>query len=177
MPIPRRDLQSSLDAARQDSSLTQIEIEWLVSKDIPHVLEIELSRVFDPWTDTELRNHIGQPGTVAVVARDRDGDIAGWCLYAAEDKGYVLKRLSVCMWRKRRGVASALIQYVQTRMQSSESRYWVRCDVPESQMEVGCILLREHGFVSRLMFSEREAPSHWNTPCSGIEMIFRKGWE
>ena len=148
-----------------------------MSKDIASVVEIESSRAFDPWGDTDVRKFIGQPGTVAIVARDRDGDIAGWCLYAADDKGYVIKRLSVCCWRKRRGVASSLLDYIKIRMQTSDSRYWVRCDVPESQIEVGCVLLREHGFVSRLMFDVSESPSHWPTASSGVEMIFRKGWE
>jgi hypothetical protein len=121
--------------------------------------------------------HIGQPGTVAIVARDRDGDIAGWCLYAADDKGYYIKRLSVCIWRKRRGVASSLIGYILSRMAASESRFWVRCDVPMSQIEVGCCLLREHGFVSRLIFPPEESPPHWSSAESGVEMIFRKGWE
>lgn len=147
-----------------------------MSKDIPHIVDIEKSRAFDPWSESDIKKNVTKPGTVAIVARDRDSDIVGWSVYSAEDKSLLIKRLSVSLWTKRQGVATSMVNYIKARLESGD-RFWIRCDVPESQLENGCVFLRECGFVSKLMFSEGQSPSHWNTPEPGVEMIFRKGWE
>jgi hypothetical protein len=160
----------------QDRSLTAIDVEWLVSKDIKHVVDIEQTRLFDPWIESDIRSRVATQATVAVVARDRDGDIAGWCLYSAEPHGYLIIRLSVCIWRQRRGVASAILDYIRERMEASQTRFWVRCCVPEHLIEVGCVLLRTNGYISRSMFTDGGGPDHWQRPHAGVEMILRKGW-
>ena len=70
---------------------------------------LELASFPHPWTRAQLSSELAHPSSLALVANDADGTLAGYVLFRHLLDEAELLRLAVVRQRRRRGLATALV--------------------------------------------------------------------
>ncbi len=114
---------------------------------------IEDERHPNPMTPTELAERMVRwmdEGYTCHVARD-GGTIAGYCLFRDDGKHYYLRQLFVARGHRRRGIATALMDWMYANVWSGKP---VRLDV-FAENEEAVAFYRSYGFRVAVLRMER----------------------
>src|SRR5262249_14694691 len=104
-------------------------MRWLISRDLPEVLQTDLESFENSWTEEEFRHARRQPNCISMVA-EVGGAVAGYLIYERHKRKLVLTRIAVHPSFRRRGVGTQMLAKL-VRKLSAHQRTRVSIDVPE----------------------------------------------
>jgi ribosomal-protein-alanine N-acetyltransferase len=119
-------------------------VRWMIRRDIPTVLDIELASFEDPWTDKEFmeylqaRTHIGM---VAVIA----DEVVGFMLYDLQANRVQIDSIAVEKSCRRSGIGSCLLAKIRSKL--TQQRSLIRTMVREGNLQA-LAFFRSSGFVA-----------------------------
>lgn len=130
-------------------SRVQVYIRWIIRRDVPEVLAIDAASFSPhPWSEDNLltflrsRNHIGM---VCEIGQR----LFGFMVYELHPRCLKLARLAVDPSARRCGIASQMIEKLQSKMSANEEgrkrRDRITIDVPEGMLGAQ-LLFRSHAF-------------------------------
>lgn len=118
-------------------------IYFSTKKDIPHILEINISSSECFWTRQQLADLIGNSKNLFLSVKNDDGKILGFAFYSKSKSGAIIKHLAVHPDHQRRGVGTMLINKIKSLLNNHQSIiYCVR-----DNNIAGHLFLQENGFL------------------------------
>jgi ribosomal protein S18 acetylase RimI-like enzyme len=134
---------------------TPISLRWMIARDVPRVLAIDLASSPDPWREDQLislcrKRNCVQAVAVVHVAVAQDGrwqmchETVGFMFYLLWPHTVEVVRLAVHPSWRRQGVASALVGALKGKL-STQRRQVLAMDVPDANLGAH-LFLRSQGF-------------------------------
>jgi [ribosomal protein S18]-alanine N-acetyltransferase len=143
------------------------DIRRLTYADLPQVIAIERRAFPTPWSLAMFVLELSKPGGVCLAAR-RDGGLAGYLICSRYDTVWHIMNVAVDPTRRRRGIATALLNRVLERVESD-----AQLTLEVRRSNAGAITLYESfGFrsagVRRRYYADNgeDAIVMWRTPAT-----------
>lgn len=114
-----------------------VQIRWMIRRDVPEVMDIEHAQFPFPWTEPELIDALKHRATIGMVATIGGGvglTIAGYMIYELEKCNLNLLNFAVHGAFQRRGVGSAMVQKLKGKL-SQQRRRAITMMVRESNID------------------------------------------
>jgi ribosomal-protein-alanine N-acetyltransferase len=152
-----------------NQTLTEFHVRWMISRDMPDVLETE-RRSFDyPWTEEDFLRVLRQRNMIGMVA-ERGERVVGFMIYILEKKKLHVSNFAVHPDWRRKGVGQAMVERLVSKL-SSHRRTRITLHTSEQNLgdqkffrAMGFLALRvERGFYAEsgedaYYFCRRELP-------------------
>jgi ribosomal-protein-alanine N-acetyltransferase len=145
-----------------------LDIRRLAYADLPQVIAIERRAFPTPWSLAMFVLELSKPAGVCLAAL-RDGTLVGYCVCSRYDTVWHLMNVAVDPQERRRGIATALLHELFTRIDDADARYTLEV----RQSNTAAITLYEvHGFraagVRRRYYQDNgeDAVIMWRTPAT-----------
>lgn len=126
----------------------QVNIRWMIRRDMPAVLDIEQQSFAYPWTEDEFIRCLRQRNCIGMVA-ERDTDVVGFMVYELHKNRLHLLSLAVARSARRSGVGTTMVTKLASKLSSdrlsSERRNRIMVEVRESNLDAQCFF-RDQGF-------------------------------
>ena len=142
-------------------------IRRLTYADLPQVIAIERRSYPTPWSLAMFVLELSKPSGVCLAAVDADGAITGYLICSRYDTVWHIMNVTASPDRRRRGVATSLLQDLLTRVDEPEPRFTLEVRVTNA----GAIALYEqHAFraagLRRRYYQDNgeDALIMWRTP-------------
>jgi ribosomal-protein-alanine N-acetyltransferase len=126
----------------------ELNIRWLIRRDMPAVLEIERLVFEFPWTDDDFMSVLKQRNCIGMVADTGSlavpGDIAGSMIYELHKNRLVLLNFAVAPRFQRKGVGRAMVEKLIDKL-SQQRRQELLLEIRERNLDAQ-FFFREMGF-------------------------------
>jgi ribosomal-protein-alanine N-acetyltransferase len=124
-------------------AVAQVQIRWMIRRDMPEVLAIENSSFEFPWSEEDFMRCLRQRNCIGMVA-EREDRIVGFMVYELhKDQLYVLNFAVRPDWR-RRTIGRQMIERLISKL-SQQQRTNIRLNVRETNL-VAQLFFRKLGF-------------------------------
>lgn len=120
-----------------------IQIRWLIRRDMREVLEIERQCFAHPWGDEEFLCCLRQRNCIG-MAVEAGHDVIGFMIYELHKSRLHVLKLAVHPGHQRSGVGVAMVQRLVDKL-SQQRRNEIVIEVRESNLD-GQLFFRAHGF-------------------------------
>lgn len=145
---PQGDDGKDAAVSEQKKQTTEVQIRWLIRRDMPEVLAIENRQRDQPWTEEEFVTVLRQRNVIGSVAESSQmGVIYGFMVYALHKDRFELLSMSVAPEVQRTGVGGALIGRLVDKL-SQQRRRVITAEIHEDN-------LRSHLFFAQCGFKAR----------------------
>lgn len=136
-------------------------IRWMIRKDLPAVLDIELESFEFPWTEFEFIRTVRQQNCICQVA-EWDDKVLGFMVYRLERGALTVLNLAVSKDVRRKGVGSDLICKLIDKLHPA-NRTRIFADVRERNLGAQ-LFFRTMGFkathIIRKPFDDTDEPAY-----------------
>ena len=122
------------------------QIRWLIRRDMPEVMEIEVNSFPAPWSEEDFTLALKQRNCIGMVAED-DDEILGYMVYESHKTSLVLINFAVHPQFRRCGVGTAMIAKLKWKLPRMK-RKTIRVIVVEKNLEAQ-LFLRGQGFIAK----------------------------
>jgi [ribosomal protein S18]-alanine N-acetyltransferase len=153
-----------------------VEIRRLTYADLPQVVAIERRSFATPWSLAMFVLELSKPSGIclaAEVVEDDARELAGYMICSRYDTVWHVMNVSVDPDRRRRGIASALIDALIARIDEVEGQAYAQITLEVRRSNAGAIALYErYGFrsagVRRRYYQDNgeDAVIMWRTPAT-----------
>jgi len=113
-------------------SKSDIEVRWMIRKDIPAVMAIENDSFEHSWSEDDLLSCMRQRSVIGMVA-DRNGQIAGFMVYEFHKHRLHILNFAVAREHRRTGVGRAMLNKLIGKL-SPERRTRIMLEVRETNL-------------------------------------------
>lgn len=145
MPVTRKQPES---AARPE--LGRLNIRWMIRRDMPEVLDIEMSSFPDPWTEDEFARCLRSRMTIGMVVESiqpgRQDRIVGFMIYELGKTQLEILNFAVNPDDWRKGAGTALINKLKGKL-SLQRRVRILSEVRESNLDAQ-LFFRSQDFIA-----------------------------
>jgi ribosomal-protein-alanine N-acetyltransferase len=118
-------------------------VRWLISSDIPAVLEIERGSFARPWTEDELKRVLAHNNCLGIVAQAGE-KVVGFVIYEISRSKFQLLNVAVHPRHRRKGYGTAMLARIAARLEMGPQESVVG-EVRESNLPAQ-LFLRHSGF-------------------------------
>jgi [ribosomal protein S18]-alanine N-acetyltransferase len=115
-----------MNSTKQSQAKTACRIRWMISRDLPIVLQIETQSFPDPWVENDFIEHLRQRTGIGMVA-EINGQVVGYMLYELHRCRLQLVSMAVDPAYRRRGIGRSMMDTLFRKL------YWQR----RNRMEAG----------------------------------------
>ena len=133
----------------------EVQIRWLIRRDMPSVLKIEADCFDQPWADEDFLTYLKQRNCIGMIA-ELEHEIVGFMVYMLHKSRLEIVNFAVAPESQRSGVGAAMIERLTDKL-SQQRRNELLANVCETN-EAMIGLLRSCGFkavgVSRGQYGE-----------------------
>lgn len=144
----------------QKDPTADVQIRWLIRRDMPEVLEIENRSFARPWTEEDFVCNLKERNCIGSVAESKqaDGRIYGYMVYTLDGAHLHLLNVAVAPEVRRTGIGSALIERLIGKL-SEQRRHRIITAVRESNLTAQMFLSRVgfKGSPTKLTFADGES--------------------
>lgn len=127
------------------STATEVDIRWMVRRDMPQVMEIEREAFEFAWSDDEFLQCLKHRDCIGMVA-EIDGRIAGFMLYGLHQTTLHLLNFAVSKSHRRQGIGSQMVAKLVSKL-SQQRREAITTEVRERNLAAQ-MFFRSCGFVA-----------------------------
>ena len=151
-----------------------IQIRWLIRRDMPEVMEIERASFPTPWTDDDFLHCLRQRNCIGMVA-ERDHCILGFMVYELHRGKLVILNFAVHPEHRRNGVGAAMVVRLTDKL-SQQRRNQITLDIRSDNFEAQAFF-RDQGFlchgITRGFYDDTaEDAYHFRFAIDGAESVF-----
>lgn len=132
---------SSSAATRRDE--TQIQIRWLIRRDMAEVLDIERESFEFAWSEEDFLCCLRQRNCIGMVA-EVDGAIVGFMIYELHKAKLRILNFAVARSARRRGIGARMIRRLVDKL-SQQRRKEIVLEVRETNLAAQ-LFFRDNGF-------------------------------
>jgi ribosomal-protein-alanine N-acetyltransferase len=153
-----------------------VEIRRLTYADLPQVVAIERRSFTTPWSLAMFVLELSKPSGICLAAEvvaDDARELAGYMICSRYDTVWHVMNVSVDPDRRRRGIASALLDALIARIDEAEGQAYAQITLEVRRSNAGAIALYErYGFrsagVRRRYYQDNgeDAVIMWRTPAT-----------
>jgi [ribosomal protein S18]-alanine N-acetyltransferase len=129
----------------------RVHIRWMIRRDMPEVMAIEVAGFEFPWTEDEFLRHLRQRNCIGMVAEHGDR-VVGFMVYTLHTGRIELPRLAVHPEVRRRRVGTAMAEKLRSKL-SSHRRTRLTLNVRESSLDAQ-LFWRAVGFQATVVHRE-----------------------
>jgi [ribosomal protein S18]-alanine N-acetyltransferase len=112
---------------------TQVQIRWLIRRDMPEVLGIERESFEFAWTEEDFLCCLRQRNCIGMVA-ERDGEIVGFMIYELHKAKLRILNFAVAAHARREGVGTKMIRRLVDKL-SQQRRKEIVLEVRETNLD------------------------------------------
>lgn len=138
-----------------------IQIRWLIRRDMPDVLRIEKSTYGDPWTDEDFLSCLRQRNCIGMVA-EHDQKIVGFMIYELHKSRLHILNFAVAPEVRRHGIGTQMVLRLIDKL-SQQRRNEILIEVRESDLDTQ-LFFKQQGFravcVLRSHFDDTEEDAY-----------------
>ena len=124
--------------------VSEFKIRWMLSRDMPAVLDIEADSFESPWLEGHFICCLWFRNCIGMVA-ERDKQIVGIMVYMLKKHHILLLNLCVAAGARRQGVGTAMIDRIKEKLGRSCYRKTVAAKVRERNLAAQ-LFFRKNGF-------------------------------
>lgn len=111
-----------------------VDIRWMIRRDLQEVLNIERASFDDPWTEEEFRKALRlRPAAVIGVVAERNHEIMGFMIYQLQPDHLKILNFAVALHARRCGVGRQMVQQLVDKL-SVQRRRWIEFEVRETNL-------------------------------------------
>ena len=125
------------------SSQLDVQIRWLIRRDMPEVLRIESESFEFPWTEDDFLCCLRQRNCIGMVA-ERDHEIVGFMIYELHKSRLNILNFAVAAAYRRQGIGAQMILRLVDKL-SQQRRNEIRLEVRERNLDAQ-LFFRDQGF-------------------------------
>ncbi len=118
-------------------------LRWLIRKDLPSVMAIEIAGGTLGWTEEQLLKTLREHNCIGLVA-EVGGEVGGYFVYELRKTGIRLANFVVAPEHRRRGVGRAMVEKAKSKL-FGHRRTKLLADVRETNLDA-LRFLRSQGF-------------------------------
>ena len=122
-----------MSATREQHAQLDVQIRWLIRRDMQEVLRIESASFEFPWTDEDFLCCLRQRNCIGMVA-EHDHKIVGFMIYELHKNRLHLLNFAVSPDVRRTGVGRAMMEKLAGKL-SVERRNRIMLEVRETNLE------------------------------------------
>lgn len=130
---------------------TEVQIRWLIRRDMPEVLKIEQMSFGNPWEDEDFLSCLRQRNCIGMVAED-EHQILGFMIYELHKGRLTLIRLAVHPEHRRHGIGTQMIRRLVEKL-NRQRRTEIITEVRESNLDAQ-LFFRSRRFIAIQIFRE-----------------------
>ncbi len=130
----------------------QLQIRWLIRRDMPAVLEIEQASFQHPWSNDDFIRCLRLRNCIGMVA-ERDGQIIGYMIYELHKSRLHVMHFAVAPAARTQGVGSRMIERLVDKL-SQQRRKEIVIELRESNLQ-GQLFFQRLGFVAVAVIRDR----------------------
>lgn len=121
----------------------EVQIRWLIRRDMPEVLRIEQSSFESPWTDEDFLCYLRQRNCIGMVA-EHDHHIVGFMIYELHKSRLNILNFAVAEQARRHGVGTQMVLRLIDKL-SQQRRHEILLEVRERNLDAQ-LFFRVQGF-------------------------------
>lgn len=121
-----------------------VQVRWLIRRDMPEVLAIEKESFVIPWCDGDFLSCLRQRNCIGMVA-EHNHQIVGFMLYELHKSRLNVLNFAVAPEWRRRGVGRQMTERLRDKL-SQQRRTEIRVQIREGNF-IGQAFFREQGFL------------------------------
>jgi len=110
----------------------EVQIRWLIRRDMAEVLEIERAAFDHAWTEEDFLCCLGQRNCIGMVA-EHNHDIVGFMIYALHKSNLRILNFAVAPSARRQGVATQMVRRLGCKL-SQQRRKEIILEVRETNL-------------------------------------------
>jgi len=116
-----------------EAAQADVQIRWMIRRDMPSVLAIEESSFEFPWSEEEFIRCLRQRNCIGMVA-EREDEVVGFMIYELHKNRLHLLNFAVHPSSRRENVGSDMIEKLSSKL-SVERRNRIMLEVRETNLE------------------------------------------
>ena len=120
-----------------------IQIRWMIRRDLAEVMDIERNSFPIPWTDEEFISALKERNCIGMVADDGDR-IRGFMVYELLKEELHVLNFAVAPWARKRGFGTAMVNKLLGKL-SQQKRHRITLEVRETNLKAH-LFFRACGF-------------------------------
>lgn len=109
-----------------------VEIRWMIRRDMAEVLEIEQASFDHPWTKEDFLRCLRQRNCIGMVAQ-HNHEIVGFMIYELHKSKFRILNFAVAPSARRRGVAAQMVRRLVDKL-SEQHRHEIVLEVRETNL-------------------------------------------
>lgn len=113
-------------------TLSDVQIRWMIRRDMPEVLAIENDSFKFPWTEEEFLDQLRQYNCIGMVA-ERQEQIVGFMIYELRKHKLHVLKFAVAPWVRRQGIGSKMVDKLIHKL-SQQRRSVISLEVRETNL-------------------------------------------
>ena len=122
-----------------------VQIRWLIRRDMPEIMDIERQCFEHPWTEEVFVSYLKQRNIIGMVA-ERQEQVVGFMIYELLKSRLHIVNFAVATWVRRQGVGSQLIEKLVSQI-SQHGRQEFYLEVRETNLAAQ-LFFRSQGLLS-----------------------------
>jgi [ribosomal protein S18]-alanine N-acetyltransferase len=142
MSVPDADCDISPEH-QQDRVSLDVQVRWLIRRDMPEVLTIENASSEFPWSEEDFLTTLRQRNCIGMVA-EHDHDIVGFMIYELHKGRLGLLNMAVASHVCRCGIGRQMIERLKDKL-SQQRRTEIQAEVRERNLPAQ-LFFRKQGF-------------------------------
>lgn len=119
----------------------QVQIRWMIRRDMPEVLSIERDSFEFAWTEEDFLCCLRQRNCIGMVAEHHD-QIAGFMIYELQKSRLHVLNFAVAPWARRQGVGAQMIEKLINKL-SQQRRREIVLEVRETNLAAQLFFRRQ----------------------------------
>ena len=129
----------------EPTTKTEVQIRWLIRRDMPEVLEIENDCFEIPWTDEDFGCCLmhGEKNCIGMVA-EHDHAVVGFMIYELQKEKLRIINFAVAPAEQRRGIGRQMVERLVEKL-SQQKRQEIMMELRESNLHAQ-MFFKKQGF-------------------------------
>ncbi len=157
-----------MSATREQHAQLDVQIRWLIRRDMQEVLRIESASFEFPWTDEDFLCCLRQRNCIGMVA-EHDHKIVGFMIYELHKSRLQILNFAVAPEVRRHGVGKQMVLRLVDKL-SQQRRNEIMLECRERNLD-GQLFFRNQGFGrSAYCAATTTTPAKMPTSCSSVWM-------
>jgi [ribosomal protein S18]-alanine N-acetyltransferase len=141
--VHAQGMEAAVSIGQQQKQHLDVQIRWLIRRDMPEVLKIERESFEFPWTDEDFMCCLRQRNCIGMVA-EYDHQIVGFMVYELHKSRLHILNFSVGSEYRRMGVGTQMVLRLVDKL-SQQRRQEIVLEVRERNLDAQ-LFFKSHGF-------------------------------